>query len=99
MVWNQLKHHTCHLNVYTSQPAKVLNLIQEVCHSKITTEHWSNYIKHVINKEHKFKVMDHILVNDIEPLIMCISLQTVMIAVRNFIKRMVSIETVVNALM
>ena len=76
MVWNQLKHHTRHLNVYTSQPTKVLNLIREVCHSEITSEHWSNYVKHVINEENKFKVMDHILDNDTEPLIVHVTAES-----------------------
>ena len=40
-----------------------------MCHSEVTSEHWGNYVKHVINEENKFKVIDHILDNDIEPLI------------------------------
>ena len=58
----------------------------------MTSEHWSNYVKHVINEENKFKVMDHILDNDSEPLNkLCMSLHTVTIAVMNLMKRMVSI--------
>ena len=39
MVWNQLKYHARHWNIYTSQPAKVIDLIRNVCDKKITMGH------------------------------------------------------------
>ena len=28
MAWNQLKYHVCHLNVYTTNPSKVVDLMR-----------------------------------------------------------------------
>ena len=39
MAWNPVKHHTRHLNIYTSQPAKVIDLLSNVCDKKITKAH------------------------------------------------------------
>ena len=36
MVWNQLKHHARHFNIYPGQPAKVTDLIRKFCDQKIT---------------------------------------------------------------
>ena len=38
MVWNQLKHHALHLSIYTSQPAKVIDLLRNVWDQKILRE-------------------------------------------------------------
>ena len=46
MVWKLLKHHTRPLSVHTGQPAKVVDFIPEMCHSKIANEHRGNYVKH-----------------------------------------------------
>ena len=51
IVWNQLKHHARHLNIYTSQPAKVIDLLRNVCNQKITKGHWKNYVSHVIKRK------------------------------------------------
>ena len=44
MVWNKLKHYARHLNIYTSQPAKIIDLLRNVCDQKITKEHWENVL-------------------------------------------------------
>ena len=73
MVWNQLKYHARHLNIFTSQPGKVVELIRNVCDQKITQEHWENYVRHVIKQEKEFREMDFITDNDIEPLVIHVS--------------------------
>ena len=73
MVWNQLKHHTWHLNIYTSQPGKVIDLLRNVCDQKTTKGHWENYVGHVIKQEKKFWEVDHIIDNEIEPLVIQLS--------------------------
>ena len=37
MVWSQLKHHAWRLNIYSSQPSKVVKLIPDVCDQKISS--------------------------------------------------------------
>ena len=66
MVRNQTKYHVRHLNVYTSQPSKVVDLIQKVWKENISTENWVKFTNHVIKEEGKFRVMNHILDNEIE---------------------------------
>ena len=53
MAWNQLKYHVRHLNVYTSNPSKV--------------------VKIGIKEEEKFRIMDDILDNEIEPFVIHLS--------------------------
>ena len=65
IVWNQLKCHVLHLNVYTNQLSKVVNLIRKV----FTTENWINYTNHVNKEGEKFCVMDYMFDNEIEPFI------------------------------
>ena len=69
MVWNQLKHHARHSNIYTSQPAKVVGLLREVCEEKISVENCQNYVNRVVKIEEKYRVMDHIVDNEVEPFI------------------------------
>ena len=38
LAWNQLKYYVRQLNVYTSKPSKVVDLIQEICKENISTE-------------------------------------------------------------
>ena len=73
MVWNQLKHHARHLNIFTSQPAKVVELLRNVCNQKIFKEHWENYVGHVIKQEKEFWEMDFIIDSEIEPLVIHLS--------------------------
>ena len=40
LAWNQLKSHVGHLNVYTSKPSKVVDLIQYICKENVSTENW-----------------------------------------------------------
>ena len=40
LAWNQLKCHVGHLNVYTSKPLKVVDLIQYICKEDVSTENW-----------------------------------------------------------
>ena len=40
LAWNQLKSHVGHLNVYTSKPLKVVDLIQYICKENVSTENW-----------------------------------------------------------
>lgn len=39
MVWNPQEHHARDLNIYTSQPAKVMDLLRKDCDQKITKRH------------------------------------------------------------
>ena len=66
MVRNQIKYHVRHLNVYASQPSKVVDLIQKVWKENISTENWVKFTNHVIKEEGKFRVMNLILDNEIE---------------------------------
>ena len=69
MAWNQLKLHARHLNVFTSTPSKVAELLRSVFENNISQKNWKNYVEHVIKEEKKFKKIDLILDNDIEPVI------------------------------
>ena len=40
LAWNQLKSHVGHLNVYTSKPSKVVDLIQYICKENVSTKNW-----------------------------------------------------------
>lgn len=42
MVWSQLKHYAQHLNISTTQPAKVVHLNLNKSDQKITKENWQN---------------------------------------------------------
>ena len=61
MVLNQLKHRARHLNIYTNQPANVIDLLRNVCDQKITKGHWENHVRHVIKQEKEFREMDHVI--------------------------------------
>ena len=37
---NQLKYHVGHLNVCTSKPSNVVDLIQYICQENVSTENW-----------------------------------------------------------
>ena len=39
-----------HLNVYRSQPSKVVELIQKVCKENISTENWANYTNRIVKE-------------------------------------------------
>ena len=38
LAWNQSKYHVCHLNLYTSKPSKLVDLIRFVCKENVSTE-------------------------------------------------------------
>ena len=40
LAWNQLKYHVGHLNIYTSRPLNVVDLIQYLCKENVSTENW-----------------------------------------------------------
>ena len=69
MVWNQLKHHAQHLNIYTSQLEKVIDLLRNACDKKIGKGDWENYVSHTIKQEKEFREINHIIDNKIEPLV------------------------------
>ena len=73
MVWNQLNHHARHLNIYTSQPAKVIDILRNICDQKITKGCWENYVTRVIKQEKEFREMDHVIDNQHEPLLIQLS--------------------------
>ena len=37
---NQLKHHVGYLNVNTSKPSNVVDLIQYICNENVSNENW-----------------------------------------------------------
>ena len=65
---DQLKSKVRRQIVYADQPEKLLQLIKESC-DEITSEHWSNYVKHVMNEELKIGERDNFLDNEIESVI------------------------------
>ena len=40
LAWNQLKYHAGNLNVYTSRPLNVVDLIQYLCKENVSTKNW-----------------------------------------------------------
>ena len=40
LAWNQLKYHVGYLNVYTSKPSNVVDLIQYLCKENVSTQNW-----------------------------------------------------------
>ena len=56
-------------NIYTNEPSKVLDLIREVCSTKISLKDWESFLSHVIKDEEKFRKTDYIVDNEIEPVI------------------------------
>ena len=40
LAWNQLKYHVGHLNVYTSKPSNIVDLIQYICKENVSIENW-----------------------------------------------------------
>ena len=48
---------------------KVLNLISEVCSTKISPKYWESFVSHVIKEEDKFRKTDYIVDNEMEPVI------------------------------
>ena len=69
MVWSQLKQHCRRDNIHTNEPAKVLELIRDVCNTKISLKNWENYVGHTIKVEQNFRKTDHIVDNEVEPVI------------------------------
>lgn len=57
------------MNIDTSQPTKVVDLIRNVCDQKITKDNWGNFTGRAMEEKNKFREMDHILDNEIEPLV------------------------------
>ena len=73
MVWSQLKHHAWSLNIYSSQPSKVVNVICDVCDQKIIVGKRKNYVAHIMKEWKTFREMNHILDSKIEPLVFHLS--------------------------
>lgn len=71
-MWSQLQYHAWHLDIYSNQPSKVVNVICDVCDQKITVGNWKN-VAHIIKEEKTFCEMNHILDSKIEPLIFHLS--------------------------
>ena len=67
MVWSQMKHYCPRKNIYTNEPLKVLDLICEVCSTKISPKNWESFL--LPREEEKFRKTDHIDDNGIEPVI------------------------------
>ena len=65
MVWGQMKYHARHLNIFTGQPGKIIELIMKIFAEKISVKNWRNYVLHVKKKEGRFKKMDN-MVDDIK---------------------------------
>ena len=72
MIWSNLKHHAWYLNIDTSQPTEVADLIWNVCDQKITKDNWGNFTGRVMEEKNKFREMDHIL-DKTEPLVIHLS--------------------------
>ena len=64
-----MKEHCRRQNIYTNEPSKVLDLIREVCSTKISPKNWESFVSPVIKEEEKFGKTDHIADNEIEPVI------------------------------
>ena len=39
-----------HLNIFTSQPSKIVDLVRKVCKENISTKKWVNYTGHVVKE-------------------------------------------------
>ena len=57
------------VNTYTSEPSKVLELIPRTYSTKLLTKNWESFVSHVIKEEEKFRKTDHIVDNEIEPVV------------------------------
>ena len=68
-----MKHHAWRLNIYSSQPSRVVNFILDACDQKITVGKWKNYVAHIMKEEKTFREMDRILDNEIEPMVFHLS--------------------------
>ena len=75
MVWRQLKLQAQHLNIYTSQLAKAVELIRNVCDQKITKKNLENYVLHVMKEQNALRQMFHyhMLDNEIKPQVIDLS--------------------------
>ena len=51
MVWSQLKQRCRRDNIYTNEPVKVLELIRDVCNTKMSSKNLENYVGHTIKVE------------------------------------------------
>ena len=56
-------------NVNVHESSKVLNLIREVCGTRISAKNWKSFVSHVIKEEEKFRKTDHVTDNKIEHVI------------------------------
>ena len=52
---DQLKYDVRHLNIYTSEPSNIVNLIRKVFKENISTENWVN-CTNIMIKEERFRV-------------------------------------------
>ena len=75
MVWAQLKNKVRRANVNSDSPDAVIQLIRN-SFNDITPENWDNYINHVEMEEEAYRKRDHILDEDIEPVIISLDDET-----------------------
>ena len=64
-----MKQHGPRQNIYTNEPSKVLDLIREVCYTKMSPKNCESFVSHVTKEEEKLRKTDHIVDNEIEPVI------------------------------
>ena len=64
-----MKQHGPRQNIYTNEPSKVLDLIREVCCTKMSPKNCESFVSHVIKEEEKLRKTDHIVDNEIETVI------------------------------
>ena len=70
MVWSQIKQHCRRQAIYTNKPSKVLDLIHAVYSTKTPPKNWESIISITCHKgRRKFRKSDHIVDNEIEPVI------------------------------
>ena len=72
MMWNQIKYHNLRFNVYISQSLKLVDLIWKICEN-ISAQLWINYTNNNAKEEETFRILDHVIDNEIEPFIIHLS--------------------------
>lgn len=77
MVWSMVKGYVKTNNKSFKLP-EVKRLLEEGI-ARVTSEHWKNFIRHIIKEEHRFWEIDHIvdsLIDEIPPLIIHVNGQS-----------------------
>lgn len=63
-----IAHQAQQYNIYTSEPAEVVELTQNVREQKITKKNLENDVFHAMKEQHALFQMYHILDNEMKPL-------------------------------